>query len=330
MLINTSIFAGFESLEKEIQGIEALSKSVSQFVINFEKNPPNVDAQPSVLKRFVEKTTETYHEWCENPSLTFQSDLYQFFILRFFHLIFSGDESYTRYGNWIDKKIEFLASFLNFEHLDITSNERLSNALRVGCDKIKNISISNSVTDKIQCLMEVASELSNGFDRECSADDLVPLIVLALVKSKIPKIYQEILFCYRFNTNNEYGQEAYILTVVFGGITFIESITQSALSIDGSEYKKHESLFRLEKLDFVSPHERAFRGKDYFDGDETNPKSPSSTSSTQSKSSDSKEWWSVWCQGGSNSDSSPGVNQLLEDAYGSGITKSGNNILLCL
>ncbi|GFU26146.1 VPS9 domain-containing protein 1 [Nephila pilipes] len=89
---------------------------------------------------------------------------------------------------------------------------------------------SNSMTEKLQCLVDVAKTICGNFSRNQSgpnrrlgADDLMPLLCYVIVKSRLPQLSSECLAIEQlFDVKYMFGEEGYALSSFLTALKYIE------------------------------------------------------------------------------------------------------------
>ena len=140
-------------------------------------------------------------------------------------------------------------SFVQPTHLDIPPSHADERALALAASELRKMDAFKAPRDKLVCCLNAARVVSNVLaanaaaasasgDRSSAAqprgaDDLLPLLILALVRAAPPRLASNLEYVQRFRGASRFGGEAaYMFTQLYSAASFVETVNTASLSVD--------------------------------------------------------------------------------------------------
>ena len=140
-------------------------------------------------------------------------------------------------------------SFVQPTHLDIPPSHADDRALALAASELRKMDAFKAPRDKLVCCLNAARVVSNVLaanaaaasasgDRSSAAqprgaDDLLPLLILALVRAAPPRLASNLEYVQRFRGAARFGGEAaYMFTQLYSAASFVETVNTASLSVD--------------------------------------------------------------------------------------------------
>jgi hypothetical protein len=138
--------------------------------------------------------------------------------------------------------------FVTPDHLDIKYGEHNDWAFKLASEQLRQLSTYRSPRDKVTCIMNccmvVCNLLNDSTDGTArGADDLLPIIILVIIRAQPQTWWSDIRFIQRFRNPKKLSAEAgYYLTQMMGAVAFIEKAEANSFNIAADEFARLSSL----------------------------------------------------------------------------------------
>lgn len=136
-------------------------------------------------------------------------------------------------------------SFVQPAHLDVPPARADERALALAAAELRKMDGFKAPRDKLVCCLNAARVVANVLAADAAAaaagggaeprgaDDLLPLLILALVRAAPPRLASNLEYIQRFRGAARFGGEAaYMFTQLYSAASFVETVNTTSLSVD--------------------------------------------------------------------------------------------------
>lgn len=153
----------------------------------------------------------------------------------------------------IERKIILYADWLQPCHLDLPAGVKgEEEALRAAVTQFCRVNEYVTPRDKLICLFNGCRHLQHlveALTLDAGADELLPVLIFALLKSRIAQLHSNLQYISRFRDGRVLAGErgGYLFTGLLAASTFIEGMEQQSLLVGEQEYaeRMEEGMMRL-------------------------------------------------------------------------------------
>lgn len=186
---------------------------------------------------------ELFSHYSEDQLSEVCDDIENYIQKKIYKKVFPSQEL-ERDNNFYDQCCRF--EWVSPIHLEINKkylNERLWNIAMCNLNKMDN---EKSAVDKLKCVQGAYKILNNsinfcsGKDENAGVDDIIPILIYILLKSKPRRIFSNIHYVRTFmNPSKLLATYGFLLTQIEMATEFIFAISNKVLKVDKDEYQKY-------------------------------------------------------------------------------------------
>lgn len=216
------------------------------FVEEFERKSGSPNTYEERIKQFL--TEMEYYIYAhplwkgasEQNIESTSEGLEKYVIAKLYPKLFMSDEECIKRDKFLSERIRRL-SFVQPEHLDIKVRVR-PESIATAATELNKLAHYKSPRDKLICIMNcckvIYSQILN--TGVAGADDFLPILIYIVLKANPPHICSNIKFIssYRNPSKLSISELGYYFTQLESGVSFIEQLDATRLSIDPAEYDR--------------------------------------------------------------------------------------------
>lgn len=188
-------------------------------------------------------------------------DLERYIMKKLHNRCFASDDRDRRMDAHLSARIAHLSAILQPEHLDLPSRLRNESSISVASQELRRMNQYKAPRDKLQSVLNCcrvvskqalsSSSCSNSeAEPRSSADDILPVLILALLRANPPQLWSNIEYIRRFRGSSRlHGESMYYFTNAVSAVEFIRCLEPSQVSnIDENQVRA-----ALERADREAP-----------------------------------------------------------------------------
>eukprot|EP00750_Incisomonas_marina_P004301 INCI13458.14.p2 GENE.INCI13458.14~~INCI13458.14.p2 ORF type:complete len:542 (-),score=118.29 INCI13458.14:3409-5007(-) len=226
--------------------------------------PAAVDHQ--AIRQFISSFTTGLRQtaaWKEQDEREWQNTkegVEKYAMLKLHSTVFLADAKCREVDERLVTKARHLATFLDFEHLDIDSEaEELVDAWSNASNALQRINHYKAPRDKMVCILNCCQVIngiisltggtSTGDDPTGGADDFLPMLIFVFVKGMPAHPWSNLEYIRRYRgADLLLDEHNYFLTVAASALSFIDTCGWSNFSILRSEYETNMATAAAEDI----------------------------------------------------------------------------------